>query len=243
MSAHDLTFAYDGAPVLASVSFAVHAGEMVVILGPNGGGKSTLVKLILGLLEPGRGELRVFGQRPRAARSRVGYVPQHSRFDARFPITVFEVVLTGRTRPVLGHHSRADRVAVRDAMEQVGIGDLRARSLSELSGGQRQRVLIARALVAQPELLLLDEPTASVDAFMSDRFVELIARIAAERTVLIVTHDTGYVSAHADRVFCVNRTLTEHPVEVLGTDLMHEVYGQPVQRVRHEAALDPIRSG
>ena len=235
--AHNVSFGYDREVVLDGVSFSVHAGEMIAVIGPNGGGKSTLVKLLLGLIEPQGGTLQVFGKRPIISRGKLGYVPQYSHFDARFPINVYEVVLTGRARPILGRYTKSDKAAAEEALERVGMSDLIKRSFAELSGGQRQRVLIARALVGNPSILLLDEPTANVDAFMSGRFLELIVQLAADRTVFFVTHDTGYVAAEADRVFCINRTLTEHPVEALEHDLVHATYGRPVNAVLHNVDL------
>ncbi len=235
--AHDVSFAYDRELVLDGVSFTVYSGETVAVIGPNGGGKSTLVKLLLGLIEPQRGTLQVFGKRPAMSRGKIGYVPQYSQFDTRFPINVREVVLTGLVRPLIGRHTRLDRTAAEEALERVGMSGLGKHSFAELSGGQRQRVLIARALVGEPSILLLDEPTANVDSFMSDRFLELIVQLAADRTVFFVTHDTGYVSAEADRVFCINRTLKEHPVEALGHELVDAAYGRPMSSVLHHVDL------
>lgn len=240
VAVRNLSFAYDRELVLDGVSFTVYSGETIAVIGPNGGGKSTLVKLLLGLMEPQRGTVQVFGKRPAMSRGKIGYVPQYSRFDTRFPINVYEVVLTGRIRPLIGRYTRSDKAAAEDALERVGMSDLAKRSFAELSGGQRQRVLIARALVGEPSILLLDEPTANVDAFMSDRFLELIVQLAADRTVFFVTHDTGYVSAEADRVFCINRTLTEHPVEALGHELVHAAYGRPVNAVLHNVDLHAV---
>lgn len=235
--AHNMSFAYDTEIVLDGVSFTVHSGEIVAVIGPNGGGKSTLVKLLLGLLEPQQGHLRVFGKRPAVSRGKIGYVPQYSQFDTRFPMNVHEMVLTGLVRPLIGWYTKSDKVAVEKALESVEMSDLAKRPFAELSGGQRQRALIARALVADPGILLLDEPTANVDVFMSDRFLELIVQLAADRTVFFVTHDTGYVSAKADRVFCVNRMLTEHPVEALEQDLVHATYRQRMNAVLHHVDL------
>ena len=243
IEARELEFRYDHRPVLKDVSFAIRAGEMVTVVGPNGGGKSTLLKLILGLEVPTRGTLRVLGRDPRDSRSAVGYVPQYARFDERFPITVGEVVLTGRIRPRFGFYSSRDRALAREAMERIGVADLARDSFAALSGGQRQRILIARALVGDPRILLLDEPTANVDAFMSERFIELVGELARERTVLFVTHDSAYVSGITDRVLCVNTRIEEHPSEEVDSGLVHSAYGDSVRGVRHDIRLGSAAAG
>ncbi len=167
----DVSFAYNGAAVLQGVNFTVREHEAICMVGPNGGGKTTLVKLILGLLQPDSGEIRVFGRPPRCVRLRMSYMPQHVEYDPQFPATVMDIVLMGRLgtpglRGLLGWYDRDDRRAALDALEQLDMEGLARRPLVSLSGGQRQRVLIARALCSQPELLLLDEPTSSIDTLM-----------------------------------------------------------------------------
>jgi zinc transport system ATP-binding protein len=162
----ELSFSYNGQPVLRDVSLVIQSGDFVALLGPNGGGKTTLLKLALGLLRPDRGNVLVFGRSPRENAPRVGYVPQEVHINKSFPISVFDVVLMGRLRPGSGwnHYSSRDRAAARQALERLEMWEYRDRRIGELSGGQRQRVFVARALVNEPELLLLDEPTASMDA-------------------------------------------------------------------------------
>jgi zinc transport system ATP-binding protein len=234
----DVSFAYNGSPVLENVNFLVRPREAVCIVGPNGGGKTTLLKLILGLLPPGSGEVRVFGQPPRAVRLRMGYVPQQVQHDQQFPATVMDVVLMGRLgrpglRGVFGWHGPDDRRAAWDALGQVGMDGLARRPLATLSGGQRQRALIARALASQPDLLLLDEPTANVDSLIEARLFEILREINRRMTVVVVSHDLGFVSNLVESVVCVNRRAVVHPTSQLTGELIREIYGGDVRMVRH----------
>ncbi|MBN2474537.1 MAG: metal ABC transporter ATP-binding protein [Pirellulales bacterium] len=237
-----VSFAYDQAPVLEDVNLSVARRESICIVGPNGGGKTTLLKLILGLLNPQSGRVEVFGQTPRRARLRVGYMPQFYRHDPQFPITVTDIVLMGRLgRPGLagwfGWYDRADRRAARDALAEVGMDSFAGRPFSELSGGQRQRVLIARALCCQPDLLLLDEPTAYVDTLIEARLVEILKELNHRMTIVMVSHDLGFVSEMVQRVVCVNRRVLVHPAEAISSEAIREVYDGEVQMVRHDDVL------
>jgi zinc transport system ATP-binding protein len=238
VSIRDLWFAYDGPPVLRNVSFDIIVGDFVSIIGPNGGGKTTLLKLLLGLLSPTRGSVRVFGQPPDAARKRLGYMPQQISLDASFPVTAMDVVLMGRLGHgfPLGPFRRADRQAAETALGDVEARDLRSRGFFSLSGGQRQRVLIARALASGPELLLLDEPTASLDPAVQDELYELLTRLNRRMTVVLVSHDVGVVSKHVRSVICVSRQVEIHPVEALTGDLARVLFhgADEVKLVRHD---------
>ncbi|NLF31774.1 MAG: ABC transporter ATP-binding protein [Planctomycetes bacterium] len=236
VAASDVWFAYDGQPVLREVSFTIRAGERVCVVGPNGGGKTTLLKLMLGLLEPTRGELRIFGEPPGRQQRRVGYTPQHSQFDAAFPVSVLDVVLMGRLgrTPMVGPYRRADRAAAADALAEVGLADLRRRPFSALSGGQRQRVLIARALASEPELLLLDEPTANLDVGVEQEFGDLLADLSERLTLVLVSHDIGFVAELVDKVVCVRGTVAIHATAELTGELMRDLYGHDVRLVRHD---------
>ena len=235
----DVSFSYGGAAVLEEVSFAVASGESVCIVGPNGGGKTTLAKLILGLLKPQRGEVRVFGQTPQRARLRIGYMPQHARYDPQFPLTVSDLVLMGRlggpgVSGFLGWYTAADRRIVRDALGQVGMGDFAHRPFATLSGGQRQRVLIARAICCRPDLLLLDEPTANVDTLAEGRLVEILRELNRRMTILTVSHDLGFVSGLVEKVVCVNRRVVVHPTSELTGEAIRDIYGGDVRMVCHD---------
>jgi zinc transport system ATP-binding protein len=233
-----VSFAYTREPVLQEVSFEVKPGEFVSAVGPNGGGKTTLLRLILGTVRPDAGEVRVFGGPPERARSRVGYVPQYARFDPLFPVTVLDVVRMGRVGSLAGGpYRRQDREMAREALATVGLEELRRRPFSALSGGQRQRILIARALATHPELLLLDEPTASVDRAATAKLYELLVELAKRLTILLVSHDTGVVSQFVSGVLCVNRTVAKHPISRLTGEMLSELYGADIALVRHEHNL------
>jgi zinc transport system ATP-binding protein len=274
----DVMFSYGGEPVLENVTFSVGEREAVCVVGPNGGGKTTLVKLILGLLTPQRGEIEVFGQPPRRARLRIGYMPQHVDHDPQFPVTAMDIVLMGRLgqrcdkplavsqasatdrdrcqdsqggrdaraaaaracgwRKFVGGltawHGRADRGAALDALEEVDMADFAGRPFASLSGGQRQRVLIARALCCNPDLLLLDEPTSNVDSLVETRLLGLLGKLNRRMTILMVSHDLGFVSQFVDRVICVNCRVVVHPTSEMTGDAIRDIYGGEVRMVRHD---------
>jgi zinc transport system ATP-binding protein len=233
-----VSFAFDGVPVLEDVNLRIDRNESVCIVGPNGGGKTTLLRLALGQLRPATGQVRVLGGPPEAARLRVGYTPQHGRHDPQFPATVMDIVLMGRMgrpglRGLLAWYGRADRQAALDALEQVALAPLARRPFASLSGGERQRVLIARALATGPELLLLDEPMASVDTLAEARLFEILRELNQRMTLIIVSHDLGFVSNLVEKVVCVNRRVVVHPTSELTGDLIQEIYGSDVRLVRH----------
>ncbi len=235
---HGVTFSYGGEPVLEDVEFSVAAREAVCIVGPNGGGKTTLVKLILGLLTPQRGEVRVFGQPPRQSRLRIGYMPQHVQHDPQFPVTVMDIVLMGRLgqgglRGLLGWHDRADRRVAQNTLAQVGMEGFCRHPFAALSGGQRQRVLIARALCCEPDLLLLDEPTSNVDSLVEARLLDLLRELNRRMTILMVSHDLGFVSGLVEKAICVNRRVVVHPTSEMTGAAIRDIYGGEVRMVRH----------
>jgi zinc transport system ATP-binding protein len=231
-----MTFAYDGAPVLEHVDLAISTGDFAALVGPNGGGKTTLLKLVLGLLRPTVGAVHVFGERPEHVRSRVGYVPQLFHFDLMFPIRALDVVLMGGLHRGrwLGPYRRSEKNAALDALREVELVDQRARPFSALSGGQRQRVLIARALMADPELLLLDEPTASLDVRSENEVYELLCRLNERMTIVLATHDLGVVNAYVKSVVCIKRTVAVHPTSELTGEMISELYGGEARLVRHD---------
>ncbi|MBP7096831.1 MAG: ABC transporter ATP-binding protein [Spirochaetia bacterium] len=197
-----VSFAYENVPVLEDASFHVHSGEFASLVGPNGSGKTTILRLLLGLKTPRAGTIRVFGKAPGAERDAIGYVPQSLSFDRAFPVAVREVAAMGRLRGNSGGYRTADREAALAALDAVGIAELANRPYPALSGGQRRRVLIARALASEPRMLVLDEPTAGVDAASEERLYRTLESLKDRTTVLIVTHDTTFVSELVDAVLC-----------------------------------------
>ncbi|MDW7644434.1 MAG: ABC transporter ATP-binding protein [Desulfuromonadales bacterium] len=232
-------FRYEEIPVLENITLTIEQGEFLGIVGPNGSGKSTLLKLILGLLAPTTGSVRVFGQQPGQASRKLGYVPQFATFDRRFPISVMDTVLQGRlgkTSRIFGY-GEEDRQVARQAMAEAEILDLQDRPLSTLSGGQRQRVLIARALACEPEVLILDEPTANIDPRVEAGVFDLLKRLNDRVTVIVVSHDIGFISGYVSRVACLNRTLVCHATSDISGEVVENLYGMPMQMVHHHTVL------
>jgi zinc transport system ATP-binding protein len=228
-----VSFTYGIAPVLEDVSFTIGEREFTAIIGPNGGGKTTMLRLILGLIEPRTGFVRVFGRPPVVARRRIGFMPQRPGLDPQFPVTVMDVVLLARlgSGHRIGRYSGADRAIAARALEDVGVDGIANRSYSNLSSGQRQRVLIARALASEPEILLLDEPTANLDPSIQDDLYELLHRLNEKLTVLVVSHDVGFVSKYVEKVVCVNRRVVLHPASAVKGELVSMLYGDMEMRV------------
>jgi zinc transport system ATP-binding protein len=236
----DLSFQYDsGGLVLEGVTLTIHELDFASIIGPNGGGKTTLLKLLLGLLTPTSGRIRVLGRTPVRARTRIGYMPQHAAMDQKFPVHVLDVVLMGRLGPGrgLGPFSRRDRDAALESIAQAGLAGLEKKPFSALSGGQRQRVLLARALVSDPELLLLDEPAAGLDQKVEKDFFELLRELNRSKTMLLVSHDLGFVSSFVKTVVCVHRTVDVHPMSRLDGAMIQELYGGDVHLVHHDHSI------
>lgn len=231
-----VTARYDGPIVLQDVTLALNAGEFLGLVGPNGGGKSTLLKVILGLLVPSHGRVRVLGTEPVRARRRVGYVPQHVDFVRDFPISARGVVLMGRLgrgTPLLGYR-RHDRAVAMSSLQEVGLTEIADRPVGQLSGGQFQRVLIARALATEPEILLLDEPTANLDPRAERDLFELLKGLNRRMTILVVTHDIAFVSEYVTRVACLSGELVCHTTEPLTAETIERLYGRPIRFVQHE---------
>ncbi|MGF1581475.1 MAG: metal ABC transporter ATP-binding protein [Gemmataceae bacterium] len=235
---NNLTFGYPpnelADPVLCDVSLSVSENDFLGVIGPNGGGKSTLLKIILGLCTPQSGTIEVLGTSVEKARKHIGYVPQHANLDKTVPVNVLDVVLMGR----LGKSSwgwfynRRDKEAAFAALEQAQVASLWRRSLSALSGGQLQRVLIARALASEPQLLLLDEPTTGIDVQVIEKLVELLHTINQSLPIIMVSHDIGFVSTHLKRVACLNRTLVCCEAKEVTAQLITDLYSGSFRSVQ-----------
>jgi len=235
VSLEDIWVHYDNVPALESVNLSIYQHDFLGVIGPNGGGKTTLLKVILGLVKPSRGKIKVLGDAPERSRRFIGYVPQRSQFDRDFPVCVQDVVLMGR----LGHtgrfrrYSDEDKKIVREALEIVEMFDLRDRHIAKLSEGQRQRIYIARALVTEPKMLLFDEPTAGVDKPLQVGFYELLQSLKQKMAIVLVTHDIGVISVYVDKIACLNRKLFYHGSKEISLEMLEALYKCPVEMLAH----------
>ncbi len=222
-----------GNPIIHDIDLTVPKSDFLAIMGPNGGGKTTLLKVILGLLTPWEGSVKVLGGSPEKTHPEIGYVPQVIP-DESFPITVIDVVLMGRLRNsgLFGRFTRGDRKIAEMNLARLDVLDLAGEEINSLSGGQKQRVLIARALAGKPKILLLDEPVASVDHNTQESFFNLLEELNRTMTIVLVTHDVGAVSAHVKNIACINRTLMSHG-ETLSAEAVAKAYGCPFELVSH----------
>jgi zinc transport system ATP-binding protein len=244
VSLRGVTFRFFRPPVLEAVDLDLPARAISCLVGPNGGGKSTLLKLILGLLQPESGTLRVLGTTPRRARARVGYMPQQVQFDPRFPVTVEAIVGMGRLRGNLpSWPARGDRRIIERVLDEVELLPHRREPYSSLSGGQKQRVLIARALAVEPELLLLDEPTAMVDAHIEAHLLGKLRELHRRMTIVLVSHDVAFVAGLVENVVCVNRSVVTHPAAAVRDGLLADLYGGTVKSVQHHHHIAPPGGG
>ncbi len=227
----NLHFSYNSQPVLQDINLSVKAGEFMAMIGPNGGGKTTLLKLMLGLLNADSGSIRIFGKAPKDASPRIGYVPQDIHINQNFPISSLDVVLMGKLKPGKGRsrHSKEDRMAALQALEQVGMEKYRDQRIGELSGGQKQRVFIARALVTDPDILFLDEPTAGIDTKGQNEFYALLKELNHKMTIIVVSHDLMVISRNVKSVACVNQHLHYHGHAELTGEMIEMMYNCKIE--------------
>jgi zinc transport system ATP-binding protein len=228
-------FSYDRTPVLVDANMILEQGEFLGIIGPNGGGKTTLLKLLLGVLKPDKGQVRILGEEPHDASHRVGYVPQNMDFNRNFPISVMDVTLMGRlNRSRIGKgYTGEDKDKVRKILKKVGMWDYRHRPIGKLSGGQRQRVFIARALVTDPELLFLDEPTSGVDHEFETDLYDFLKELNTAVTIVVITHDIGVISSHVRSIACINKQFMFHKGGQITQEMINMAYQCPVDLIAH----------
>ncbi len=229
-----LYFSYNGTPVLRDVSLHIREKEFVAFIGPNGGGKTTLIKLLLGLLKPDRGTIRIMGQLPAKVAHRIGYVPQDVSINKSFPISVMDVVLMGRLK---SHGwtriSKKDRHAANSALESIEMLEFKNRKIDDLSGGQRERVFIARALATDPDILFLDEPTANIDSQGRTYLYALLKELNKTKTIFVVSHDTMVLSSYVTSVACVNKDVHYHDDAEITEEMLDMGYHCPVELIAH----------
>jgi zinc transport system ATP-binding protein len=235
ISVQHLWATYDSEPVLEDINLSVEKLDFIGLIGPNGGGKTTLLKVLLGLLPPTQGQVHVMGKPVKEARRYIGYVPQSVQFDRDFPISVWDVVRMGRLgrRRLLQRYTAEDDQVVAEALRSANMLDLRDRPIGALSGGQRQRVYIARALATEPKILLLDEPMASVDPQVSASIYELLSKLNEHITILLVSHDMSAISSHVKTVGCLNRRLFYHGGKQITPDMLEAAYRCPIDLIAH----------
>jgi len=220
----DLSFSYHKQKILEDINLNVDEKDFLAIIGPNGGGKSTLLKLILGINPIKNGNITTFGEKPKKNLSKIGYVPQNTNVNTDFPIKVIEVVLMGHIgtkRPLFGY-AQEEKMCALGALAQVGMEKFANEKIGSLSGGQRQRVMIARALCAHPQILILDEPTASIDIEGQKKIYKLLEDLNKFITIIVVSHDISVIMQYANKVVHVNKKLTYHDTSSHSETLSHQ---------------------
>lgn len=231
----DVWFSYDEKVILSGINLRIEQGDFTAIIGPNGGGKTTLLNIMLGLLKPDRGTVKILGSPPREASHRIGYVPQGIDVKRRFPISVIDVALMGRlsrSRPGRGY-SEEDKEKAENVLKKVGLWDYRYDPIYFLSGGQLQRLFIARALATDPEILFLDEPTSHVDPEFQIDLYDFLNELNKKVTIILITHDIGVVSRYIKSIACVNRNLIYHEGGKIIQEMIDMAYKCPVDLVAH----------
>ena len=231
----NLNAAYEGKTVLSQVNLTVYERDFLGIIGPNGGGKTTLVKCILGLHKPEQGNIRFFKNGKEVSNINMGYLPQYNSIDRKFPISVYEVILSGlsKQKPLLQRYNKTHHEQVRQIIAHMGLEGLEERAIGELSGGQLQRTLLGRALVSNPEVVILDEPNTYIDKRFETKLYSLLEEINRERAIVLVSHDIGTVLKNVKTIACVNETVHYHPHTEVPTEWLEEHFGCPIEMLGH----------
>ena len=230
-----LSAGYDGKTVLHQVDLAVYEKDFWGIIGPNGGGKTTLIKCILGLHQPSEGSIRFYKNGQEIPDMNMGYLPQYNTIDKKFPISVYEVILSGlsKQKSIFRRYSKEQHELVRQMIARMGLEGMEERSIGSLSGGQLQRALLGRALVSNPEVVILDEPNTYIDKRFEAKLYSLLEEINKERAIILVSHDIGTVLKNVKTIACVNETVHYHPHTEVPTEWLEEHFGCPIEMLGH----------
>jgi zinc transport system ATP-binding protein len=222
-------------PIISDINLQISEKEFLGIIGPNGGGKTTLLKVIIGLLEPTRGKILINGRAPGRNNDDIGYVPQYSNFNKSYPIAVNEVVAMGLNSKKMFTSKLSDeeQFKIEHALKKVNLQNKREVQIGHLSGGEQQRILIARALATDPKILILDEPTASIDAQTGNSIYELLTELNTDKTIILVSHDIGAISRSVKKIACMNKTLVYHDSKEITKDMLEQTYQCPVDLIAH----------
>lgn len=233
ISLRDVSVIYDGCAALEEVNLDIFEDDFIGIIGPNGGGKSSLVKAIMGSVKYS-GEISFDDILRKGNHYKIGYMPQVSQFDMRFPISILEVVLSGlqTEKGFMGRYTKEERRLAHDTLEKMGIADLASRPIGEVSGGEMQRALLCRAIIAEPKLLILDEPTNFVDNSFEREFYALVEELSHRMAVMIVSHDLGTITSVVKSIVCVNRNVHRHDSNILTEEQLLN-YNCPIQILSH----------
>lgn len=230
-----VTAGYDRKIVLRDICLSVWEKDFLGIIGPNGGGKTTLLKIILGLLTPISGEIKRFEDKTSGSAPKIGYLPQMSNIDRRFPISVREVIASGLAaeKPAFKAFSESQNRRVDEVIAQMGLEEFAGRAIGQLSGGQLQRVLLGRSVVSKPQILILDEPNSYVDKRFESHFYQLLEEINRESAIILVSHDIGTVLSMVKNIACVNEILHYHPGTDVSPEWLDEKYACPIELIGH----------
>jgi len=240
----NLSFGYDDLPVLEQNSLSIQEGSLIGIIGPNGGGKTTFLKLLMGFLQPDQGIIKIFGKTPEQARTKIGYVPQYHKCDREFPITVLELVLLGALckTSLFGVYPKKVKQQAFFLIEMLGLSEHIKKSFGSLSGGLAQRALFARALLSDPDLLLLDEPTANLDPASTNLILDTLETLKRKKTILIATHDWQTIAERVDQVLCIQRSITPYRPDEICRHVSLGLYHTPTQTSTEESHVPELVS-